>query len=152
MQWLTGTHESDGVRYFNQESHEELLWWIQVPALAAATPPEQRVAARETAAAVRLASQAAKDAGYRLDFMLDAQPRSGRVAEKVDTANAFSSPSARVRKTSKAGATKVSSQVKEKAKLSSPQDGAGADPSSEKGSNSKAKKSTKKSTPSKPKS
>jgi len=152
VQWLTGTHESDGVRYFNQESHEELLWWIQVPALVAATPPEQRVAARETAAAVHLASQAAKNAGYRLDFMLEAQSRSGRVAEDLDTENMSSSALARVRKTSKAGATKASSQVKEKAKLSTPPDGAGADPSSEKVSNSKAKKSAKKTTPSKPKS
>jgi glycosidase len=152
VQWLTGTHESDRVRYFNKESHEELLWWIQIPALVAATPAEQRVVARETAAAVHLASQAAKDAGYRLDFMLEAQSRFGQVAEKFEKANTSTSSSARVRKTSKAGATKASSQVKEEAKLSTPQDGAGVDRSSKKLSNQKAKKSTKKSTPSQPKS
>jgi hypothetical protein len=68
--WLTGTNASDGVRYINQESHEELLWWIQIPALAAAPPREQREVARASAAAIERATQAAKAAGYRLDDML----------------------------------------------------------------------------------
>ena len=52
VQWLTGTHTAEKVRYFNQESHEELLWWIQVPALVSAPPAQQRTAARESLAAV----------------------------------------------------------------------------------------------------
>jgi hypothetical protein len=68
--WLTGTNTSEGVRYINQESHEEMLWWIQIPALTAAPPREQREVARAGAAAVQSAIQAAKAAGYRLDDML----------------------------------------------------------------------------------
>jgi glycosidase len=68
--WLTGTNISEGVRYINQESHEEMLWWIQIPALTAAPPREQREVARASAAAVQSAIQAAKAAGYRLDDML----------------------------------------------------------------------------------
>ena len=26
VRWLTGTHDADNVRYFNQESHQEMLW------------------------------------------------------------------------------------------------------------------------------
>ena len=81
VQWLTGTHDSDAVRYFNQESHEELLWWIQLPALVAATPSEQRAAAQQSSAAVNHARQAAKDAGYRLDRLLAAESRPGRDSE-----------------------------------------------------------------------
>jgi glycosidase len=146
VQWLTGTHESDGVRYFNQESHQELLWWIQVPALVAATPAEQRVVARESAAAVHLASQAAKDSGYRLDVMLETKSRSVRAGNELDTADASATAST-VRKTSKGGAIKASSQTKAKTQQSSPQDGAAA--TSEGAAKPKAKKSTKKSSPTK---
>jgi hypothetical protein len=152
VQWLTGTHESEGVRYFNQESHEELLWWIQVPALVAAAPSEQRMIARESAVAVTRARQAAKDAGYRLDVMLGAQSRPGRVGERVDTANSSDAAAAAAGKASKKGAarpSRFSSQGKAKAKSSSPQDGAGATASAEKVSIAKAKKTTKKSSPSK---
>jgi hypothetical protein len=149
VQWLAGTHESEGVRYFNQESHEELLWWIQVPALVRATPSEQRAAARESAAAVSRARQAAKDAGYRLDVMLEAQSRSGRVSERVDTANSFGTAAA-ARKAPKTGATKPSTSSSQvQSKSSSPQDGAGTTASAEKVTTAKAKKSTKKSSPSK---
>jgi hypothetical protein len=70
VQWFTGMHTAEKVRYFNQESHEELLWWIQVPALVAAPPAQQRTAARESLAAVNAASEAAKDAGFRVDVLL----------------------------------------------------------------------------------
>jgi hypothetical protein len=70
VQWLTGTHTMDKVRYFNQESHQELLWWIQLPALVTAPPPQQRTAARESLTAVNQASEAAKAAGFRLDVLL----------------------------------------------------------------------------------
>jgi hypothetical protein len=68
--WLTGTHTAEHVRYFNQESHEELLWWIQVPSLVAASPAQQRSAAQESFRAVTAGADAAKDAGFRLDTLL----------------------------------------------------------------------------------
>jgi glycosidase len=87
VQWLTGTHESEGLRYFNQESHEELLWWIQVPALVRATPLQQRVAARDSAAAVHLGSRLAREAGYRVDALLEAESRFTRAGEKAESAS-----------------------------------------------------------------
>ena len=42
VRWLTGAHEAEGRSYFIKESYEELLWWLQLPALcklaAAAVP------------------------------------------------------------------------------------------------------------------
>jgi hypothetical protein len=70
IQWLTGTHTAERVRYFNQESHEELLWWIQVPSLVLASPAQQRAAAQQSFHAVSEAAQAAQDAGFRLDTLL----------------------------------------------------------------------------------
>ncbi len=131
IRWLTGTHDSGGVHYFNRESHEELLWWIQVPALVAATPSEQRAAAQQASAAVNRAAQAAKDAGYRLDRLLAAESRPG-----VTVA---------ARKASKTGTAKPSGKAK--TKPSSSQDGAGT--ASVQAKPTKAKKPKTKSKPSK---
>jgi hypothetical protein len=138
--WLTGTHDSDGVRYFNQESHEEMLWWIQVPALVAATPSEQRAAAQQSSAAVNRARQAAKDAGYRLDVLLAAESRSGRPSTRPDAG-------ASSRKVSKTAATKASSKAKAKATV--PEDGASGATVQKKNPAATMKKNTKKSSPSK---
>ncbi|HEY3988363.1 MAG TPA: alpha-amylase family glycosyl hydrolase [Acidobacteriaceae bacterium] len=127
VQWLTGTHTSDGVRYFNKESHEELLWWIQVPGLVAATPAEQRTAAQRSAAAVSRATQAAKDAGYRLDVLLTGERSGG----------------------DKSLGAAVKPARKTKAKSTSSQDGAGSPRVEEKASTAKKKRTTKKSTPGK---
>ncbi len=135
VRWLTGTHDSGGVHYFNRESHEELLWWIQVPALVAATPSEQRAAAQQASAVVNRAGQAAKDAGYRLGRLLAAESR------PVATVAA--------RKTSKTGTTKPSSKAK--TKPASSQDGAGTASGQEKPAKAKSRRRTKKSSPSKPK-
>jgi hypothetical protein len=128
------------------------LWWIQVPALVRATPAEQRVIVQQCFAAVSRASQAAKDAGYRLDVLLSAEARSGRASELQSTGNSSGPDAAAARKSAKGGASKsshASSQVKAKPKSSSPQDGAGRGASAEKASTGKAKKTTKKSSPSK---
>jgi hypothetical protein len=139
VRWLTGTHTSQGVRYFNQESYEELLWWIQVPALVAASPAEQRAAAQRSATAVGRATQAAKDAGYRLDILLAGNSKSVRTNETPHAATPAG------RKAPKAGAAKASSNVK--ASAVSLQDGAGTAARQEKPA--KAKKRTKKSSSSK---
>ena len=87
VQWLTGTHASHGVRYFNQESHEELLWWLQLPALLAAAPRTQREAAKASAASIAGATQRAKAAGYRLDVMLQRAAQSAAANEAVASPN-----------------------------------------------------------------
>jgi hypothetical protein len=139
VRWLTGTHTSQGVRYFNQESYEELLWWIQVPALVAASPAEQRAAAQRTAIGVDRGTQAAKDAGYRLDILLGGNSKSIRTNETPHAAT----PAAR--KAPKAGVAKTSGKVKS----NESQDGAGAAAAQEKSSTGKAKTTKKKSTPKK---
>jgi glycosidase len=148
VQWLTGTHTSDGVRYFNQESHAELLWWVQLPALVAAIPPEQRTAALQSFTAVNRAAQAAKDAGYRLDVLLTAKPRSVEARAMPNAANSRRpNPKTAARKPAKAGAGKPSGRAK--AKSTHPQDGAGAPAVEEKSPIATTEKTTKKSTPSK---
>jgi hypothetical protein len=140
--WLTGTHDSDGVRYFNQESYEEMMWWIQVPALVAATPSEQRAAAQQSSAAVNRAKGAAKDAGYQLDVLLAAESRSGRAGARPDA-------TASSRKVSKTAVAKASSKAK--AKSTASRDGAGEATLQKKNPAAKTKKTTKNSNPSKPK-
>jgi hypothetical protein len=133
VQWLTGTHTSQGVRYFNQESHEELLWWIQVPALVAASPSEQRAAARRGEEAVSQATQAAKAAGYRVDGLLR------RVAPAVEGQRV-------PRTTGPAAKTATSKMVRKPQPADSP-DGAGAPAGGKKSEKPKAKAAKKKSTP-----
>ncbi len=68
--WLTGSNVSDGIRYLNQESHEEMLWWIQIPALIAAPPREQKTAARDSSVTIQRATAAARAAGFQLERLL----------------------------------------------------------------------------------
>jgi glycosidase len=135
VRWLTGTHDSNGVHYFNQESHEELLWWIQMPALVAATPSEQRIAAQQSHAAVNHARQVAKDAGYRLDVLLTTESRSVH-------AGGMSGAAGGAGKSPKQGTAKTS--AKAKPKPTRPQGGKGTIAVQEKSSSAKAKKTTKK--------
>jgi hypothetical protein len=98
VRWLTGTHDAEGVRYFNQESHQELLWWIQVPALVAARPQEQRAAAQSSFSAVSRAIDLAKAAGFRLDDLLSAESRvapAGVSRTVQKTSKASKAPSAK---------------------------------------------------------
>jgi hypothetical protein len=69
VRWLTGVHEAGGRTYFNQEAYEELLWWLQLPALCrlAAEPSAQEVLG--IGRAVARAAEAAALAGYRIDEM-----------------------------------------------------------------------------------
>jgi glycosidase len=132
--WLTGTNTSQDVRYINQESHEEMLWWIQIPALTAAPPREQREVARASAAAVQRATQAAKAAGYRLDDMLaqtfrqstpgaptapaspKAKPMAAKNSAKASPQPARPSPTAKAAKNGSSAPKKQSSAKKQPAK------------------------------------
>jgi hypothetical protein len=70
--WLTGLHEAEGHRYFNQEAHEQMLWWLWLPRLVKLAGEEaaERPAVREMEAHVEKAARAARAAGYRLDVLL----------------------------------------------------------------------------------
>ncbi len=62
--WLTGLHENSGKLYFNREQFEELLCWLNLPALLAGAPAEPLFAASEHSA------RAAAKAGYTLESFL----------------------------------------------------------------------------------
>jgi hypothetical protein len=67
VRWLAGLNQSEGITYLNQEAFEELLWWLELPSLLAASlePSETPVAAIETHLATH--TTAAAKAGYDLD-------------------------------------------------------------------------------------
>jgi len=60
VRWMAGVNESEGRVYFNREAFEELLWWMEIPALMAAaeTVPMTTAAIAE----VKRRFGAAKDA------------------------------------------------------------------------------------------
>ena len=70
--WLIGVHEWEGVRYFNREAFERLLWWMSLRALlkiaSDASPNPAKIAALEKEIQSRL--KAAADAGYRVEALL----------------------------------------------------------------------------------
>jgi hypothetical protein len=68
VRWLAGVNDSAGVTYIHKEHYEELLCWMQLPALLAIALKEQSNAAplREIETGVAKACAAAKDAGYKL--------------------------------------------------------------------------------------
>ena len=68
VRWLTGVHDAEGQTYFNQESYEELLWWLQLPTLSrlAAEALPSSGAILQVARAVARAAEAAALAGYRV--------------------------------------------------------------------------------------
>ncbi len=47
VRWLTGLHEHSGHLYFNREQFEEILWWLQLPALLASSSMESSLATVE---------------------------------------------------------------------------------------------------------
>ncbi|WP_252263480.1 alpha-amylase family glycosyl hydrolase [Paracidobacterium acidisoli] len=85
VSWLTGLHEVNGIRWFNKEAHEQLLWWTCLPELTemlmqktekkAAASAKDSTLASAIAKRITDATEAAKKAGYRLDRM--------RVSSKV---------------------------------------------------------------------
>jgi hypothetical protein len=90
--WLTGLHEAKGVRYFNKEAHEQMLWWLALPKLAelaekdpAGKTTATRQALTELVEANESAIQDAEDAGYRLDVLL--QPDTAEVSQSGPAAD-----------------------------------------------------------------
>jgi hypothetical protein len=71
VRWLLSVNESEGITYFNKESFEEMVGWLQVPALvelARASGWPKSIA--EVEAEVVTACDAATAAGFRLDRFL----------------------------------------------------------------------------------
>jgi hypothetical protein len=76
VRWLAGVNHADGVDYFNQQQFEELLTWLQLPALleiaqakpAAATQPSGIAAIEANVASAKIA---ATKSAYKLDAFLN---------------------------------------------------------------------------------
>jgi hypothetical protein len=69
VQWLTGVHEAEGHHYVIREAYEELLWWLEMPALLTlgAQPSVSSEATERIAKTVADAMKAMEEAGYRVD-------------------------------------------------------------------------------------
>jgi len=72
VRWLTGVNESSGITYFNKEGFEELLGWLQLPALIklAQQSPINPDSIKALETAVLESCKSAKTAGYNLDLYL----------------------------------------------------------------------------------
>ena len=86
VQWLTGVHESDGYRYIVQEPYEELLWWLQLPALLrlGSQSAVSYEAADRIGEEIKDALKTMQAAGYRVDEMLREDKESEAQVEEAD--------------------------------------------------------------------
>jgi hypothetical protein len=84
VRWLTGAHDADGSTYVIREPFEELLWWLQMPALLrlAGEPSSGRTEAQAISHTVRESLSAAEKAGYRLQTMLE-EPRGETASQEI---------------------------------------------------------------------
>jgi glycosidase len=69
VRWLCGVHEAEGHLYLIREQYEELLWWLQLPALLrlAGEAAPSRAGVEELCKTVATALDLAEAAGYRVD-------------------------------------------------------------------------------------
>jgi glycosidase len=69
LRWLAGVHQAGGHAYLVREPFEELLWWLQLPALLSL--PAETPANRRAAAHIHEKVDAALDAAQAREFRLD---------------------------------------------------------------------------------
>jgi len=96
VRWLAGVNESSGILYVHKERFEELLCWLQLPALLRIAvedhePAAQLKAIREVEDAVARAGTAVQQAGFRLEKYLNplkpsqgAQPKSALAEQSAE--------------------------------------------------------------------
>jgi len=71
--WLIGVNEYEGIRYFNKEAFERLLWWMALPALVRIAQDREPDPAkfRRLATEIEARARAAAEAGYRVEALLE---------------------------------------------------------------------------------
>ena len=71
VRWLIGVHQAQGMEYLVREPYEELLWWLQLPAILqlAREQAVNRKAAKEMSETVEEALNKAEAAGYRINAL-----------------------------------------------------------------------------------
>jgi glycosidase len=77
VRWLTGVHQAGEYTYFVCEPYEELVWWLQMPALLrlAGEPAPKRVAIEALNKSIQEGLMAAANADYRLDKLAGTKGR-----------------------------------------------------------------------------
>ena len=85
VRWLTGLHEAEGHLYPIREHYEELLWWLEMPALLglASCPAPGYEAAGQVDKAVREALKVVEDLRYRVDELPGVVPAAETPAEET---------------------------------------------------------------------
>ena len=73
--WLIGANEHQGVRYFNRELFDRLIWWMALrPLLEAADEAAPNMTTLQGIRSdVESRCQAALDAGYRIELLMEAE-------------------------------------------------------------------------------
>jgi glycosidase len=73
VRWLTGVHEAEGHDYLVREHYEELLWWLQLPALlrlaGETESAPRRAVIEQMSGSIEEALATAESAGYRVDLL-----------------------------------------------------------------------------------
>jgi hypothetical protein len=76
VRWITGVNESSGATYFNKEGFEELLGWMQLPALvkAAQQSSTDNGSLKKLNTAIKDLCDSAQKSGYNLDLYRSPEP------------------------------------------------------------------------------
>jgi glycosidase len=87
LAWLIGVHEWEGVRYFNKENFEHLLWWMSLRALLAiaSSPSPDPVHIAQLEREIKYRIQTAADGGYRVEVLL--QPGLAEESSNLNSAD-----------------------------------------------------------------
>jgi hypothetical protein len=104
VRWLTGVHDSDGRNYLVKEPFEELLWWLQLPALLKLATKPERAAAGVLVGAIDEAIAAVEASGYEPDRLLnfDRRGRKPDAGAAKTTTEATKAPTTEAAKTTTA--------------------------------------------------
>ena len=112
VRWLAGVNESSGATYFNKEGFEELLGWLQLPALikTAEQSPVSIDSIKKLQAATADSCALAQHAGYNLDRYLSPAPPAESSEIKASGPDLTAAPT-----TNEKSAPKTKSPAKKKA-------------------------------------
>jgi len=88
VRWLSGLHDAGEYSYLVQEPFEELLWWLQMPALLrlAGQPSASKADVQDVSKRIQESLAEAKKAGYRLQTLLGPHPKDSAAAAESGSA------------------------------------------------------------------
>jgi len=96
VRWVCGVHEAEGHQYLIREKYEELLWWLQMPALLclAGQAAPSRAAVEGLGKSVAADLNSAEAADYRIEALLGplAAPQAAGSEKPAEASTAKSEP------------------------------------------------------------